>query len=66
MYYIYGGGFQMGSTTIYDGSILASLHDVVVVMANYRVNVFGLLSFPQGETSCNGNMALMDQAMGME
>jgi len=66
MVWFYGGGFHIGTNGMYDGSILSSFHDVVVVIPNYRVNIFGLLSFPTGETSCNGNMGLMDQAMALQ
>lgn len=66
MFWIYGGGFQMGGTSPYSGSVLASLHDVVVVMANYRVNIFGLMSFKPGETTCNGNMGMLDQVCALE
>ena len=66
MIWFYGGGLTMGGSDGYDGSVLASMHDVIIVMPNYRVNVFGFLSFPPGETTCNGNMGLMDQAMAME
>jgi len=66
MFWIYGGGFQMGGTSIYDGNVLASLHDVIVVMPNYRVNAFGYMSFKPGETTCNGNMGMLDQVCALE
>jgi len=36
LFWIYGGGFQIGGSKSYDGNVLASLHDVVVVVPNYR------------------------------
>jgi carboxylesterase type B len=32
MVFIYGGGFETGTTSTYDGAKLASLQDVVVVI----------------------------------
>jgi len=67
LFWVYGGGFQIGSSKNYDGSVLASLHDVVVVVPNYRVNIFGFLSMAGGADSpCKGNMGLLDQAMALK
>jgi len=67
MVWFYGGGFQAGMTGVYDGSVLASLQDVVVVMPNYRVNVFGLMSFPPDATGCpRGNQGILDQVCALE
>ncbi|CAH1785317.1 unnamed protein product, partial [Owenia fusiformis] len=41
MVWIHGGGFQIGSGRIPDGTALASLGDVVVVSINYRLGVLG-------------------------
>lgn len=45
--WIYGGGFALGNTAspTYNGARLAAEHDVVVVSANYRLNVFGVSHF---------------------
>ena len=45
MFWLHGGGFTSGSGgfAIYDGTNLASRHDVVVVTVNHRLNVFGYL-----------------------
>ena len=66
MFWIYGGAFQSGSSTVYDGSVLAGLHDVVVVIPNYRVSAYGFLSFDGKDSPCTGNMGLMDQTMALE
>ena len=63
--WIYGGEFKNGGESFYDGSVLASLHDVVVVIPNYRMLSFGFLSLGK-HTDYAGNMGLLDQIMAME
>jgi cholinesterase len=48
LFWIYGGGFSIGSTNnpSYDGEFFAENQDVVVVSANYRVNIFGFPGLP--------------------
>jgi carboxylesterase type B len=48
MFWIYGGGLEFGNSgqPAYDGSSLASFHNVIVVTSNYRTNVFGFPSAP--------------------
>ncbi len=63
--WFYGGAFTMGSSACYDGSVLASLHDVVVVIPNYRVGPFGFLALDDaGATS--GNVGMLDQVAALE
>ncbi|MEV0400388.1 carboxylesterase family protein [Actinoallomurus sp. NPDC050550] len=57
LFYIYGGGLQNGGAQQYDGAKIAADNNVVVVTANYRLNVFGLLTLP----GLSGNYALLDQ-----
>ena len=66
MVWIYGGGFISGTSTltIYDGDILASVGDVVVVTFQYRVGPFGFLSLGSHETA--GNAGLMDQNLAIK
>ena len=40
MVYIHGGSFEVGSGSVYDGTVLA-LHGVVVVTINYRLGALG-------------------------
>lgn len=63
--YFYGGGFQNGGNHlgIYDGSHFAALGDVVVVVPNYRVNVFGFLYV--GTDDAPGNQGLWDQRLAL-
>lgn len=49
----------------YDGSAFAAFHDVIVVVANFRSNVFGLPSSPQ-LTGSAGNLALLDQRLALQ
>jgi para-nitrobenzyl esterase len=45
MVWMHGGGFSSGSGNylLYDGTNLAKKEDVVVVMVNHRLNIFGFL-----------------------
>ncbi len=62
--YIYGGGFEFGTSAnpTLDGSHLAT-HDVVVVTFNYRTGVLGFLATTalDREFGTSGNWGLMDQ-----
>ncbi|KAK8029328.1 hypothetical protein PG991_006384 [Apiospora marii] len=62
--FLYGGRFANGNThtPFYDGQALADAEDVVVVMLNYRVNIFG---FP-GAPDVAGNLGLRDQRLAVE
>ncbi len=70
MVWIYGGGFQAGSTSEprQDGQFLAQ-RGVVVVSMNYRLGVFGFFALPElaaesGRGSA-GNYGLLDQAAAL-
>lgn len=65
MVWFYGGAFQIGSADMYDGSILAAKHDVVVVIPNYRVGVFGFFSLGPN-SPCTGNAGLFDQRLALK
>ena len=62
--WIYGGGFWSGTTTlnVYDGKVLASENNVIVVSIAYRVGALGFLSL--GSPDAPGNAGLFDQLMG--
>lgn len=64
MVWIYGGGFQFGSsaTPDYDGKELAK-KGVIVVTFNYRVGPLGFLALPEldKEEHPSGNFGLQDQ-----
>lgn len=81
MVWFHGGGNTSGSTAdlvplgvgglFYDGRALAETRGVVVVTANYRLNVFGFLSHPSlaeedPDYPYSGNQALLDQRAALE
>uniref|UniRef100_UPI0037E8BAB9 pyrethroid hydrolase Ces2e-like n=1 Tax=Semicossyphus pulcher TaxID=241346 RepID=UPI0037E8BAB9 len=59
MVWIHGGGFTIGSASMYDGSALAAYEDVVVVLIQYRMGLLGFLS--TGDEHMSGNFGLLDQ-----
>ncbi|KAI3371474.1 hypothetical protein L3Q82_024058, partial [Scortum barcoo] len=59
MVWIHGGGFILGSASMYDGSALAAYQDVVVVLIQYRLGLLGFLS--TGDEHLSGNFGLLDQ-----
>ena len=66
MVWIYGGGFYSGTTTlgVYDGKILSSVNNLIVVSIGYRLGALGFLSLHHPDAP--GNVALFDQTMGLE
>ena len=70
MVWIYGGGFQAGSTSEprQDGERLAR-KGVVVVSLNYRLGVFGFFAHPaltkESPHRASGNYGLMDQVAAL-
>lgn len=71
LFWIYGGGFELGATNTYDASSLFSTANsqgqpFVFVSVNYRLNGFGFL--PGKEVLKDGatNLGLRDQRMGLE
>lgn len=59
MFWIHGGGFSLGDTLGYDGSVLATEGNVIIVTVGYRLGVLGFLS--ANNDSLKGNFGLMDQ-----
>jgi len=71
MVWIYGGGFQAGSTSEsrQDGVHLAS-KGVVVVSMGYRLGIFGFFSLPEltreSGRNASGNYGIMDQVAALQ
>jgi para-nitrobenzyl esterase len=67
MFWIYGGAFVEGSSTLYDGRPLSYQNNIVYVSVNYRLSSFGWIclqdALDNGE-SC-GNYGLLDQQSGL-
>lgn len=71
LFWIFGGGFELGSTQMYDGSGLVGQginlkQPFIFVAVNYRVGGFGFM--PGAEILADGssNLGLMDQRMGLQ
>ena len=45
MVFVHGESYDIGTGNAYDGSVLASYGDVIVVTVNYRLGVLGLSPF---------------------
>ena len=70
MVWIHGGAFSIGSgsSPMYEGSVLARRNDVVVVTANYRLNLLGFLNLKEatgGRIPATGNEGLLDQVAAL-
>jgi para-nitrobenzyl esterase len=71
MVWIYGGGFQIGSsaTSLFDGTHFAE-RGVMLVSFNYRLNKFGFFAHPaltrESPDAPLGNYAVLDQIAALE
>ncbi|GAV06135.1 hypothetical protein RvY_16166 [Ramazzottius varieornatus] len=63
LFWIYGGGFEMGDKDLYNSTILAKAVDAIVVTVNYRVSAFGFLS--TGDEVAPGNWTLGDLKLAL-
>ncbi|KAH9970733.1 carotenoid ester lipase precursor [Lactifluus volemus] len=68
--WIYGGGFEIGSTGIYNASeiVLRSIElgePIIYVSMNYRVSAFGFLASQEVKDAGIGNLGLHDQRMAL-
>ncbi|GJQ65576.1 hypothetical protein Trydic_g7674 [Trypoxylus dichotomus] len=67
MFFIYGGAFTSGSAVESNyGSEFLLTKDVVLVVANYRVGLFGFLSLDDANLGISGNAGLKDQVMALK
>ncbi|KAG8898009.1 hypothetical protein FRB99_007725 [Tulasnella sp. 403] len=68
--WFYGGGFQAGSSNIYDGRTIVTRSiqmktPVVFVSINYRLNIFGFLTGKQAKAAGATNLGLHDQRLAL-
>ncbi|KAM5134100.1 cocaine esterase-like [Callospermophilus lateralis] len=63
MVWIHGGGLVMGSASMFDGSILAAIENVLVVSIQYRLGVLGF--FSTGDQHATGNWGYLDQVAAL-
>ncbi|KAG8428246.1 hypothetical protein J3459_005927 [Metarhizium acridum] len=70
-FWIYGGGFVLGSTNTFDGTRLvregvANKQPFIFVAVNYRVGGFGFMTGSDILNEGSANAGLLDQRMGLE
>ena len=65
LFWIPGGAFVGGSTSLYRLDKLANEGRLVVVSANYRLGVFGFMAHPAFDAATNGDLGLEDQRFAM-
>jgi carboxylesterase type B len=71
LFWIFGGGFQLGSSNMYDGSSLlaaavAQKQNFIFVAVNHRSGAFGYLPGADILKEGSSNAGLLDQRMGLE
>lgn len=71
LFWVFGGGFEFGSTQTYDASelILTSIaqqQDIIYVSVNYRLGGFGFLAGSEILKDGSSNLGLLDQRLGLE
>ncbi|KAI9739845.1 MAG: hypothetical protein M1818_004901 [Claussenomyces sp. TS43310] len=69
--WLYGGGFESGSTQLYDGTSLITAaspqgKDFIFVAANYRVGGFGFLPGSAVLKDGSANIGLLDQRLALQ
>ncbi|CVL02715.1 probable triacylglycerol lipase V precursor [Fusarium proliferatum] len=71
LFWIFGGGFELGSSAMYDGtSLLGTAIDqdqpFIYVAVNYRVAGFGFMPGAEIKKDGSSNLGLLDQRMGLQ
>ncbi|KAN0094321.1 Alpha/Beta hydrolase fold [Tylopilus felleus] len=69
--WIYGGGFENGDASAYNGTQIVSRSlslksPVIFVSFNYRLNAFGFLGGKEVQAAGVGNLGLLDQRLALE
>ncbi|CAP61813.1 uncharacterized protein PODANS_5_2830 [Podospora anserina S mat+] len=71
LFWIYGGGFELGWSSMYDGgplvsNAMAAGKPYVFVAVNYRVGAFGFMPGKEVLQDGSANLGHLDQRMGLE
>ncbi|KAI8943000.1 hypothetical protein NX059_001038 [Plenodomus lindquistii] len=71
LFWIFGGGFELGSTSMYDGTGLvaesvAQGKPIIFVAVNYRVGGFGFMPGKEILADGSSNLGLLDQRLGLQ
>ncbi|KAF1815449.1 alpha/beta-hydrolase [Eremomyces bilateralis CBS 781.70] len=68
MVWLFGGSLNFGGNAVktYDGSSFAANQDVVVVVPNYRTNVFGFPGMVEGLDPDERNLGFLDQRAALQ
>ncbi|XP_055344412.1 carboxylic ester hydrolase-like [Paramacrobiotus metropolitanus] len=64
LFFIYGGGFQIGHKNMYNATELSGAVNAVVVIINYRVSAYGFLS--TGDGAIKGNYGIGDIKVALQ
>ncbi|XP_031196980.1 acylcarnitine hydrolase [Mastomys coucha] len=63
MVWIHGGALVIGMASMFDGSLLTAIEDLVVVTIQYRLGVLGF--FSTGDEHARGNWGYLDQVAAL-
>ena len=71
LYWIFGGGFELGWNTMYQGSAwvdesIIQKQPIIVVTVNYRVGGYGFLAGKELHEEGSTNLGLLDQRLGLQ
>ncbi|KAJ4987658.1 carboxylesterase [Stagonosporopsis vannaccii] len=71
LFWIFGGGFELGGTAMYDGTSIvadsvAQGKPVIFVAVNYRVGGFGFMPGKEVLADGSANLGLLDQRLGLQ
>ncbi|KAI8986130.1 carotenoid ester lipase precursor [Trametes punicea] len=69
--WIFGGGFELGSPSQYDGSVIVGRsveigEPIIYVSMNYRVSAYGFLASQEVKGAGVGNLGLQDQRLALQ
>lgn len=71
LFWIFGGGFEIGWNSMYDGApwVTESVNEgqpIIMVTVNYRVGGFGFMPGKEILADGSANLGLLDQRLGLE